>query len=135
MGYLSKAQPTALIDPDDPQQSSTGVVENPLRVDPTGTTVQPVSVVSSAPAGTLNGTNQVDIGTEATLIIAANPDRSGVLITNPSATVTIYIGTAAVTASTGSILPPLQSLTLPVSSAIYGVVADGSQTISYVEVV
>ena len=84
---------------------------------------------------TLNATGQVSITNAATQIIAANSARSGVLITNPSTTVTVYVGLSGVTTSTGAILSPGASLTLPVTSAIYGIVATGSQTVSYVEVV
>lgn len=90
--------------------------------------------VQSSPGGVLNGTGQVSVGSSATLIIAANT-RQGVLITNPSTTVTLYVGGSGVTTGNGQIIPPSQSITLPVVSAIYGVVATGTLTISYVEVV
>jgi hypothetical protein len=83
----------------------------------------------------INGTAQVSIGTGATQIIAANATRAGVLVSNPSSTVSVYLGGSGVTTSTGQILSPGNSITLPVSSAIYGVVATSTQTVSYVELV
>jgi hypothetical protein len=85
-------------------------------------------------AGSLNATGQVSVGATATLIIAANT-RQGVIITNPSSTTTVYIGGSGVTTSNGQELLPNQSLTLPVVSAIYGVVASSTQTVSYLEVI
>lgn len=82
----------------------------------------------------LHNTGQVSVGSTPTLIIAAET-RQGVLITNPSSTVTVYIGGVAVSTSNGQQLLPLQSLSLPVASAIYGIVATGTQTVSFVEVV
>lgn len=90
--------------------------------------------VATSPGGVLNGTGQVSLGTGATLIIAAGT-RQGVVITNPSTTVTIYVGGSGVTTSNGQIVPPLQSVTLPVVSAVYGCVAASTQTVSYAEVV
>jgi hypothetical protein len=90
--------------------------------------------VATSPGGVLNGTGQVSLGTSATLIIAAGT-RQGVVITNPSSTVTIYVGGSGVTTSNGQIVPPLQSVTLPVVSAVYGVVVSSTQTVSYAEVV
>jgi hypothetical protein len=90
--------------------------------------------VGTTPGGALNSTGQVSLGTSATLIIAAGT-RQGVLITNPSATVTVYIGGSGVTTANGQILGPLQSITIPVVSAVYGVVAASTQTVSFIEVV
>lgn len=90
--------------------------------------------IAAAPGGVLNATGQVSLGTSATQIIAAN-SRQGVLITNPSTTVTVYIGGAGVTIANGQALAPGCSLSLPVVSAVFGVVATSTQTVSYVEVI
>jgi hypothetical protein len=92
-----------------------------------------VNVATSA-GGVLNSTGQVSVGNSATLIIAAGT-RQGVLITNPSSSVTVYIGGSGVTASNGQELLPGNSITLPVTSAVYGAVATGTQTVSFAEVV
>ncbi len=90
--------------------------------------------VATSTGGVLNATGQVSIANTATLIIAANT-RQGVLITNPSTTVTVYVGGSGVTTGNGQIIPPLQSITVPGVSSLYGIVATGSQTVSYIEVV
>jgi hypothetical protein len=90
--------------------------------------------VGTSTGGVMNATGQVSITGTATLIIAAGT-RQGVLITNPSTTVTVFIGGSGVTTGNGQELLPLQSLTLPVVSAVYGIVTTGSQTVSYVEVI
>jgi hypothetical protein len=83
--------------------------------------------------GLLNATGQVPISLTATQIIAANA-RQGLLITNPS-TVTVFVGGSGVTAATGQELLAGQSLSLPVTSAVYGIVSTGTQTVSYLKVV
>jgi hypothetical protein len=83
----------------------------------------------------INSTNQISVAATATLIIAANSSRQGVLITNPSTSVTVYIGGSGVTTSNGAILPPLSSLTLPITGPIYGIVASSMQIVSFIEVV
>jgi hypothetical protein len=90
--------------------------------------------VAAEVGGVLNATGQVSVASTATLIIAANARRA-VLITNPSSSVTVYIGGAGVTTGNGQELLPGNSLTLPVVSAVYGIVATSTQTVSYVEVV
>jgi len=90
--------------------------------------------VGTSTGGSMNATGQVSVGATATLIIAAGT-RQAVLVTNPSSTVTVFIGGSGVTTSNGQELLPLQSLTLPVVSAVYGIVASSTQTVSYVEVI
>ena len=90
--------------------------------------------VATTTGGVLNATGQVSVASTATLIIAANT-RQAVLITNPSTTVTVYIGGSGVTTGNGQELLPGNSITLPVVSAVYGVVATSTLTVSYVEVV
>lgn len=90
--------------------------------------------VATSTGGVLNATGQVSVANTATLIIAAGT-RQGVLITNPSSTVTVYIGGAGVTTGNGQELLPGCTLTLPVVSAVYGIVATSTQNISYCEVV
>lgn len=92
-----------------------------------------VSIVNEV-GGVLNATGQVSIGSTATLIKAAGT-RQGLLITNPSASVTVYIGGSGVTTGNGQELLPGTSITLPVVSAVYGIVATSTQIVSYVEVV
>jgi hypothetical protein len=89
--------------------------------------------VAASPGGVLNATGQVSVGSSTTLIIAAGT-RQGVLITNPSS-VTVYIGGSGVTTSNGQELLAGESVTLPTTSAVYGVVATGTQTVTYLEVV
>jgi hypothetical protein len=95
----------------------------------------PVTVGAGSYVPALNATNQILVASGPTLIIASNASRQGVLITNPSATVMVYIGISTVTTTDGAILGPGQSITIPVTSEIYGVVATGTQVVSYIEVV
>jgi len=90
--------------------------------------------VQTEPGGVLNATGQVSVGNTATQIIAAGT-RQGVMITNPSSSVTVFLGGRGVTTGNGDELLPGTSKTYPIVSAVYGIVALGSQTVSYVEVV
>jgi hypothetical protein len=90
--------------------------------------------VQTTAGGALNATGQVSVANTATLIIAAGT-RQGVVITNPSTTVTVFIGGSGVTTGNGQELLPGNSVTLPVVSAVYGIVASSTQTVSYLEVV
>lgn len=90
--------------------------------------------LQTSPGGVLNATGQVSVGTGATLIIAAGT-RQGVLITNPSTSVTVFIGGSGVTTGNGQELLPGNSITLPAVSAIYGIVAASTQVVSYLELV
>lgn len=90
--------------------------------------------LTASTGGSLNATGQVTVANSATQIIAAGT-RQGVLITNPSASVTVFIGGSGVTTGNGQELLPLQSVSLPVVSAVYGIVSSSTQVVSYVEVV
>jgi len=82
----------------------------------------------------LNATGQISVTNAATLIIAANTSRQGVIITNTSTTVAVFIGASGVTAITGAYLGPGQSLTLPATSAFYGITAASTAAVSFLEV-
>lgn len=85
--------------------------------------------------GSTYSTNQATVDTAADLIIAANTARKRVTIKNPSSSgATVYIGlTSGVTTSTGHILDAGDSITLNNTGAVYGIVAAGSVTLSYLE--
>ena len=80
----------------------------------------------------LNETGQVTLGVSPTLISIKDPTQAGVLITNPSSTVYVYIGGPAVTTATGLILPPGAAVTIPTRDAVYGVVLSSTQVVSFV---
>jgi hypothetical protein len=79
-------------------------------------------------------TNQVSVGATATLIVAANASRSGLQITNIGNS-DVYIGESNVTPSTGHLLPTGKGNTVSFSNttAVYGVTAGGSETVSFLE--
>lgn len=89
-----------------------------------GTTPIPVNPAES---GAVNmATAQTTVASTATQIAAANATRRAVLITNTHATVTVYLGSAAVTTSTGQALPAGASITIPFTGAVYGIVASST---------
>jgi len=87
-------------------------------------------------------TGQVTIGNTATLISDVRGDptvssfgRRSIKITNLGA-VDVFIGDASVTAVTGDLLPGARGafVALPTTAAIFGIVASGTQAISFIEV-
>ena len=131
------------------QDADTGIggVLDPMRVDPTGTTVQPVSIsggsvtISGSTTVTENGapnaaSGQVSVSNSATAIVSSRGTRRGVLIINQGGS-DVYLGfTNGVTTSTGILLTGIKgtSIALPVTMGVWGIVSSGSQAISYVEV-
>ena len=85
-------------------------------------------------AGALNSFGQVSVTSAATSIIAANASRKSLTLSNPTGGVTAFIGSAAVTAATGFALNPGQTITINVVSAVFGITASTSQTVSFIEV-
>jgi len=77
-------------------------------------------------------TNQVAVGTSATVIKAANSARKRIKITNNDAGTNLYIGASGVTTSNGDMIPPYGSTVLNTTAAIYGVGAV-ALTVSYLE--
>ena len=71
---------------------------------------------------TINSTGQVSVNA-STQIIAANPSRAAVMVTNTSPTVAAYWGNTGVTITTGQYLGPGLSVTIPVTAAIFGCAA------------
>lgn len=69
----------------------------------------------------------------ATSLMSARPTRRCALVTNTSATVNIYVGGAAVATSTGQLIAPGNSLTIPFTGAIYAISASSTPTASYCE--
>lgn len=78
---------------------------------------------------------QVSVGAAATLIVAQNTGRKAVVVTNTSTTA-VYVGANKnVTTSNGQLLPGVvgASLSIPSTSAIYGIVATGSETVTFLD--
>jgi hypothetical protein len=76
---------------------------------------------------------QVLNASTATLLMAARPTRRCALVTNSDATITIYVGNAGVTASTGQPIKAGNSLTMPITGAIYAIAASGTPTAGFSE--
>jgi hypothetical protein len=81
----------------------------------------------------INATNQITVTNVDTLVIAANSARSAVLITNLGTQI-VFLGNAGLTALTGHGLFPGASVTIPVVSAVHGIVANSTAKVSYLEI-
>ena len=78
-------------------------------------------------------TGQVALNSSTpTSICAAQPTRRSAIISNTSASAIVWIGGAAVTSTTGQIIPSGASLTIPVTAAIYGI-ASTTETVTFAE--
>jgi len=79
-------------------------------------------------------TGQAVVASTATLIAASRIGRDTVIIENHGTT-NVFIGASDVTTSTGLLLPGVvgASVALETTSAIYGIVATGTQAVSYAE--
>ncbi len=113
------APPSFIVD-DNRQQ--TGIASNPLHV--TGDSSTPANIA----------TGQVTITTSATQIVAARAGRISLVVVAIGTTDT-FVGAPAVTATTGVLLPGIKgaALTLDTQAAVSGIVAAGTQLVSFVE--
>jgi len=94
-----------------------------------------LKVTTAATGKTTGNYNQVSIGTTATLIKASNLDRISIVIKNPG-TDSIYIGfDSSVATDTGFLLETGAAISFDsYLGPFYGIVATGTQTVSYMEV-
>jgi hypothetical protein len=92
-----------------------------------------VSVPNGVVASAGTATGQVNVGTSATLIVAARAVRQNLTIVNMG-TVDIYIGNAGVTTATGLLLAGIRGANISITTplAVYAV-AGSTQAISYME--
>jgi hypothetical protein len=78
-------------------------------------------------------TSQVVVGAAATLLVAADPLRRGLVIKNDAAAGThVWIGDATVTAATGFDLDGGESITLTGTEAVFGI-RTGAATVTIAE--
>jgi len=78
-------------------------------------------------------TGQVTVTGSVTLISAAYPSRSGIVLVNTGGT-TVYIGeNANVTISTGCPLLASTSLSFSTTGAIYGITSGGSDVVGFLQ--
>ena len=94
------------------------------------------NAINTEPASNSFDTNQVSVANTETLIVAANPTRRAVIITNLGTTA-VYLGNSTgVTTGNGDLLPGIvgASVTIPTTAAIYGIAATGSQSVSFLEI-
>ena len=94
--------------------------------------------VNNSPVGSAAfAASQASIGTAATQIVAARAGAAGtgrIAVTLYNAgSATIYFGASGVTTTTGMPLPAGASATINTQAAIYGIAANGTQTIGVME--
>lgn len=107
---------------------------------PIGGTGGSIGSITITPVSSATATaTQVTVPATANgiLILAANANRKGAIISNPS-TVTVYVQQAAtgVTTSNGFGIPPGSSLSIDeplYTGSIYGIVATSTQVVTVVE--
>jgi len=79
-------------------------------------------------------TNQVSVGTSATLIVGSRTGRRSAGIVQHGTTA-VYLGTSSVSTTNGLLLPGTAgaAVVFDFTGEIYGIVASGTQTVSYAE--
>lgn len=80
------------------------------------------------------GSGQATVATTATLIVPARAGRAVATIINEG-TVDVRLGTSSVTTANGALLPGTKGSAIDVygGAAVYGIVASGTQVVSYLE--
>jgi hypothetical protein len=80
--------------------------------------------------------SQVTVGTTATLLSAANPNRKFLSLTNTDASVSVFIGGSGVTTANGHGIPANTTLTFQgaiTTAAVYGIVAASTEVVTVLE--
>jgi hypothetical protein len=76
---------------------------------------------------------QSAVASTATLIVGANGNRTGLLISNPGS-VAIYFGNSlSVTTANGAYLPGGGSVSLPTRAPVFGISSGATQTVTFAE--
>ena len=78
-------------------------------------------------------TGQVSCASSDTAVVAANAQRTGLLITNVGSSVAVYIGNTTVATTTGAYLPGGSSISIPTKDAVSCISSGASQTVSFLE--
>jgi hypothetical protein len=78
--------------------------------------------------------SQVSVSSAATSLVSARSARHAIVVTNLG-TADVWLGGAGVTVSTGTLLPGVKGAckAIPATTAVYGIVASGSQVVSVEE--
>jgi len=126
---------TAIADPN----NSTNAIPNTMKVNSDGSINTAGTTVITPVKSTVLTPTQVTVPatTNGILVLAANANRLGATISNPSS-VTVYIGSAAtgLTVSNGFGIPAGSSYNIDeplYTGAIYGIIATGTQVVTVVE--
>lgn len=95
----------------------------------------PTISVTELPFSSVLAHSQISVGTIATLIVAANASRKGLIIRNNSPR-NVFLGGVGVTIASGYNLEPgaeFQLTDLVTTAEIYGIVSLSTATVSYLE--
>ena len=95
----------------------------------------PIPVSPAESGAPFFDTNQVSVGSiSPALLVAANANRWAALIVNTSLTLTLYVGNATVTSSTGIPVGAGLSLSFPTTAPIYGITSSSTLTAGVAEI-
>lgn len=78
-------------------------------------------------------TGQQTLSTSAALVSGGSSSRGTVLVRNLDASISIYVGSAGVTSSTGMLIKAGESITIRTSGALYAVAASGTPAVAVLE--
>lgn len=91
----------------------------------------PASEAASGAPSIASG--QLTTGAAAALLVAARATRRSVSILNADETNSIAIGGVGVTTATGHIIPPLGSISIDSTAAIYAIALAATPLVTYLE--
>lgn len=86
---------------------------------------------TGATASTTIATGQATLSTTASQVVASNSARHTTSIRNLDASISIYIGAAGVTSSTGHLIKAGEAFTVVSTAAVYAVAASGTPAVSH----
>lgn len=138
VGIVSSAPDVSLVtvglDPNQPLPPGTNLL-GAVNLDVGGNTISQSNPVPTTETYSNINANTVTVGATATLIVAARAGRKEVMIVN-NGTIAVNLGGSGVTASAGLLLAGNlgEGVTITGGAAVYGIVASGTETVSYLEV-
>ena len=82
----------------------------------------------------ISSTGQLTLTSSAIEILPENLSRAGVMVTNTDTVNNVYVGNGDITAGSGEVLFPQESITIPVTNAVWGITSGPSVLVTYMEI-
>lgn len=105
-----------------------------ILMDGSGNAVVPTGGTITATGANTIASGQVSVANTSTSIAAARATRRAIAVINHGTT-DVFVGVTGLTTGNGALLKGVagSSITLYTSAAVFGIVASGTQTVSFIE--